>query len=224
MNKEESKKNQKFIDKRFSKGYMYQKKDSDTLMILFSGLQDGINMPIFEFSSLINDIECSKLFLRDSRHLWYLNGLGNDTWYSLLKLLREKSERYENIICVGASAGGFAAMRYGYSLDNCKKVIAFGPQTILDEDWFKKNGDNRWSNKISYIKKRFDPSFLDLLLYENDTEVDIHYCENNPLDAKHALRMKRSNLIGHSCITHAIGKYLKEKKLLKNIIKREVIC
>ena len=69
-----------------------------------------------------------QIFVRDIYKQWYLNGINNQisSPASLLKLLKQESEGY-NIITVGSSAGGYAAILYGSQL-GAERIYAFNPQ------------------------------------------------------------------------------------------------
>lgn len=104
------------------------------------------------------------LYLRDERKQWYLGDLPNiglnvsDT----LKFLKKQTHAYNEIICIGASMGGYASLLYG-SMLNANLVIAKNPQTDLDYvlnntnflnnlKLIKFNSKKIW-NKYSNLKK-----------------------------------------------------------------------
>lgn len=72
------------------------------------------------------------IFVRDVLKQWYLNGINStvNSIESLCELLRSLTYG-KRIICIGASAGGYAAILLGCLL-NAEKVIAFNPQINLD--------------------------------------------------------------------------------------------
>lgn len=68
------------------------------------------------------------IFLRDVNKQWYLSGI-NDVISSperLLTFLKKETEGYD-IVTIGSSAGGYAAILYGILLD-AKYVLAFNAQ------------------------------------------------------------------------------------------------
>ena len=71
---------------------------------------------------------------------WYIGGLSgigkniNHTIYFLKKIF----EKYENVICMGTSMGGYASILFG-SILNVNCVIVGNPQTDLDYIVDKKN-------------------------------------------------------------------------------------
>ena len=71
------------------------------------------------------------IFVRDIHKQWYLSGI-NISLNSpelLLSFLRNETVGYE-IVCIGSSAGGYAALLYG-SLLNAKVIHAFSPRIYM---------------------------------------------------------------------------------------------
>lgn len=68
------------------------------------------------------------IFVRDVFKQWYLCGINSriDSQEKLLDFLKKETSGY-NIINVGSSAGGYAAILYG-SLLKAERVLAFNPQ------------------------------------------------------------------------------------------------
>lgn len=68
------------------------------------------------------------IFVRDIFKQWYLMGINAkiNTPKKLTEFLQKETEKY-NIVTIGSSAGGYAAILYG-SLLNAKYVLAFNPQ------------------------------------------------------------------------------------------------
>lgn len=72
------------------------------------------------------------IFLRDVNKQWYLSGINSKISdpEELLQFLKEQTDGYE-IITIGSSAGGYAAVLYGMLLDNVVKVYAFSPRFTM---------------------------------------------------------------------------------------------
>lgn len=68
------------------------------------------------------------IFVRDVFKQWYLAGINQNinTPNKLLKFLKEETKGYD-LMTIGSSAGGYAAILYG-SLLQAKQVLAFNPQ------------------------------------------------------------------------------------------------
>ncbi|MBP6054923.1 MAG: hypothetical protein KA527_04725 [Cytophagaceae bacterium] len=93
------------------------------------------------------------IFVRDIHKQWYLTGI-NETINNPQKLyefLKTETEGFR-IICLGSSAGGYAALLYG-NLLNCERVFSFNPQ--LD---------------LRIIKESSNP-FKDPVLFENFNDI-----------------------------------------------------
>lgn len=79
------------------------------------------------------------IFIRDIHKQWYLSGINakisspND----LLEFLRRESIGYK-VICIGSSAGGYAALLYG-SLLNAIRIYAFSPRIEMQSLSWRSN-------------------------------------------------------------------------------------
>lgn len=108
---------------------------SKKLFVTFSGRQQGLaSMTIFEFKNFLEQEFPSydKIFCRDEKVKWYNHGLTDYTSdvRQTLSFLNNKINGYDEVVFIGASMGGYAAILFG-SLLNVKTVIAFRPQTII---------------------------------------------------------------------------------------------
>ena len=116
--------------------YIYQKNKKRNLIVSFASNGIKITKPVkFEFVKSLTSfkLESDFLFIRDQRRRWYLDGLGGigDTFDDTLSFLRNIIEKYDKVIFIGVSAGGYASILFG-SLLSISNVIAFVPQTDLD--------------------------------------------------------------------------------------------
>jgi hypothetical protein len=73
------------------------------------------------------------IFVRDIYKQWYKDGINSDinSVNKLKKLLEKETHKYTEIICIGVSAGGYAAVLFG-NMIKAKYVIAFSPQFNLN--------------------------------------------------------------------------------------------
>tara|TARA_B100001057_G_scaffold496959_1_gene599827 strand:- start:18 stop:1037 length:1020 start_codon:yes stop_codon:yes gene_type:complete len=71
------------------------------------------------------------LYLRDDCK-WYLDGLNGigENIDSTIAFLKKEFTKYEDVLCTGASAGGYASLLFG-SLLKIKQIVAVDPQTDL---------------------------------------------------------------------------------------------
>jgi hypothetical protein len=72
------------------------------------------------------------IFLRDVKKQWYLEGINNriNSIEGVLSLLQQATTGYD-VVCVGSSAGGYAAMLFGCLL-GAQRVVSFSGQFSLD--------------------------------------------------------------------------------------------
>jgi len=104
---------------------------SQRLVITFSHLK-GKNFTCY---NALQDVPVNRLFVRDPTNSWY-NGPVSGCWNDadgLLEKLSTVTRQFDpaNIICIGSSMGGYAAILFGCKL-NVGKVVAFVPQMVLD--------------------------------------------------------------------------------------------
>ena len=151
------------------------------LIICFGGmaLRFGGILP-FEFlnylSSTYTDY-CDLIFYIDIEQCWYHKGIKNITNSideTILYLNNTITDRkYEKVIFMGTSAGGYASILFG-SICNVNNVISFIPQTII-----KKPINLNYSNLNNIINKN-----TKYLLYGDTSVQDINgdhhisHCEN----------------------------------------------
>ena len=109
------------------------------LIICFGGmaLQFGGLLP-FEFLNYLSSVyhdNCDLVFFIDSNQCWYHKGIKNitknidETILYINNIIKDKN--YKNIIFMGTSAGGYAAILFGSLCNNVGHVISFVPQTII---------------------------------------------------------------------------------------------
>src|ERR687898_1897347 len=148
--------------------------ESRTLLVLFGGIAGGVRMPVFEFFRLTSGFTAKKVFLRDPRRGWYQLGIPGvgDSPAAVRDLLSAAIERAraERVVMAGASAGGFAAILFG-TWCAADEVIAFSPQTFVDEENRRLAGDTRWPEQIEVLLQEVDSrsATLDLLDVLPDT-------------------------------------------------------
>jgi hypothetical protein len=208
----------------------YSKK-SNTLIVTFGGIAQGIGIPVFEFFNILEKQDVNKIFIRDFAQAWYHKGLWNMTndLIETANLLSKEIEKSgaERVIFFGNSSGGYAALLFG-NLLSPDRVLCFSPQTFLS--WHKRlfSLDFRWRKEIKkiYAKNSSQKDYLDLKnkFRENlntKTQFFIHYCDTFRLDRIHAQELKnfeQISLIKHRKGDHGLIKLLKETGELENII------
>lgn len=204
--------------------------ESPTLLVLFGGIAGGVSMPVFEFFRLTSGFPAKKAFLRDPRRGWYQLGIPGvgDSSADVNALLGATIERAgtERVVMVGASAGGFAALLYG-SWCEVDEVIAFSPQTFVDEENRRLAGDTRWPEQIEALHQAVDSrsATLDLLDVLPDTpgktRYQVHVSSDDPLDLTHAHRIAGRGgveIFEHERGGHRLVKTLRDRGLLQPML------
>ncbi len=122
-----------------------EKGDRDQCVIYFSSnnIYYPNNLEVFE-SELIkkNKFEWygtrivtahKHIFIRDVKKQWYLNGINSkiNSPNKILELLKKETEGYKNVITLGSSAGGYAAVLFGQQL-NANLMYCFNGQFELN--------------------------------------------------------------------------------------------
>lgn len=115
------------------------------------------------------------IFVRDIFKQWYLMGINAkiNTPEKLTEFLRKETEGY-NIVTVGSSAGGYAAILHG-SLLSAKYVLAFNPQFEIKS--LLKISSER-INPIVFREMKLRNIFYDITSYINNN-TDIFYFYSN---------------------------------------------
>jgi len=218
------------------KDYFFEDNNSDILLVSFgSNGRDENQIPSFNFYNLFkNDKSIDKLFLRDIKRNYYLNGLINSSknlkeTIDLMERLCSKKQ-YRKTISIGASSGGFAAILYGQLL-NFSKVIAFNPQTVLSKEKESIVNDFVYTNNTAKQLRMINPNdifYQKCLNLRNflpfKTKVEIHYSGFSEIDTNHARFIKHDNctLIKHSTSSHLLAIELRESNQLETIIKESI--
>ena len=205
------------------KSYSIDFKESGLpLVISFAGL--GAH---FEFRNSLSTKSINSIFIRDLSHQWYLNELtdiGNGV-NEIRHFLNNQIIRMNpaQIIFIGTSAGGFAALLYG-TLLKVNKIIVFSPQTFRSKWLCLWNWDYRWLDRVADIYEHpcFDGRFLDVRPYLKNFngQINVYYGEDNRLDRIHARRIEigQVNLFALKSKEHNLAGQLRDSRKLNEII------
>lgn len=200
-------------------------KKSNELIIVFTA-RDTKGSGKFDFFNSLNNYEHNKFFFRDVSNKWYLYGVNeiSSTHLGFVKYLQNfiNKNKITNIITIGSSAGGFAAILYGMIL-KANKVIAFSPQTCITNAFLKDNQDDRWIELLSFepVEQMDTAHFLN-----KDTELYLYSCKNkyDMLHAKYLL--SKHNKTYHKtckCEQHSVSKYLNSITVLDLKLRRIIL-
>ena len=207
--------------------------ENKTLLITFSGIGQGVGVPIFEFFRSLNGFSINKLFVRDPKRLWYHDGIPGfsrdieETAAGLRDLIEESGAT--RVITFGNSMGAYAAILFGGLLE-VDEVHAFAPVTFTD-----------WRNRIRHLDYRFNSYFrkldhptntrknyTDLRMVPNIDVPSVHlyYDIDTRLERVHAHRMAdvHSNVYLHPYYGggHNVIKLIKGKGDLDRIMARAI--
>lgn len=169
---------------------------SKTLIVSFAGhgLKYG-GVPKIEFANFLQThfSHIDAQFYIDNTCSSYHHGIQGISRNidETVEYLRKQFEGYDRVICLGASAGGYAAILFG-SLLKVDTVIAFIPQTILRSQ----DREDKYRNLAPFINP--DTKYY---LYGDTSIIDernchhISQCENIAIDSNVKLeRMHGVNL------------------------------
>ena len=173
----------------------------DTVMLIFGGMPLAHTEWVpFQFVQTTVDLPCSKIYLRDTNRSWYHFGLRphthaiDDTAAYLMEKILERSPK--RIVNVGVSAGGYAAMLFGY-LIGADETHAFAPQCYIDIDNRLKNNDFFMDHYLEpmYESPYTQKNYFDLKpLFESKanttTKHFIHFARKQHIDVLNAEHLK----------------------------------
>lgn len=145
-----------------------------------SALQMG-GIPPFEFVNYLSIIcknTCDLLFYIDKHQCWYHKGIEGITNNidETIKYLNNKTNcyKYEKIIFMGTSAGGYASILFGSLCSRVNYVIGFIPQTILENPI-----DNTYSDLHNIINTNTKYIlFGDINITDKNDFHHILHCDN----------------------------------------------
>jgi hypothetical protein len=83
-----------------------------------------------------NHLQYTKIvFIRDLRKTWYIDGINItfDSIENVLSFLKQTLGKFDELICVGNSAGGYAALVFGILL-GAQKIFCISGYAILDKE------------------------------------------------------------------------------------------
>jgi esterase/lipase len=169
---------------------------SQTLIVSFAGhgLMYG-GVPRIEFSNFLKrhfshiDAQFYVDYNCKSYHQG-IQGVSNNI-DETVDYLKDKFKHYERVICIGASAGGYAAILFG-SLLNVDTVIAFIPQTRLKS----KERDEKYRDIAHHINTTTKYHiFADLSIHDEKNCHHVSQCERISMFPNvHLTKLKGVNL------------------------------
>ena len=130
-----------FINKECNLKYLFiKKKRSNRMMIIFSGFPAKDQKSVYNYVLKFRDLRCNKLYIlddfgSDSRGSYYLGKNKNffierAVTQLIEKISNENKIPKENIMTVGSSKGGFAALYFAFK-NGYGATISGAPQILL---------------------------------------------------------------------------------------------
>ena len=146
------------------------------------------------------------IFIRDIFKQWYLRGINNrlNTIPLLLEWLKKETRGYE-VYTVGSSAGGYAAVLFGYSL-NAERIISFNGQFILYDLLSTSTPEINpilfQDHSLSEKKKLFDLNKM----FAFDNRLYYYYSNKSSWDLlnRNSAKLVNSNVFGFKVSNHGI--------------------
>jgi hypothetical protein len=203
--------------------------DSSVLVIAFSGGAQKLDVPVHEFFATTQTLGYHRILLWDRYQMYYHYGVDRKRrdWPSLIKYLQQEIARLQpkKVICVGTSAGGYAAIVAGHHV-KADFVHAFSPQTEITLDLqsiqASRHPLKRWRMSIS---NRIYREVLDLAAmlrrFNGTTRFFLHYGWNHEIDRRFVERiseMPSVTTLGYPSDAHAIAIFLAKRKFLSHVL------
>lgn len=123
-----------------------ERQNKDKLLIVFSAFSPKGNPPVYNYTKTLENIDCNKLFILDDfapRGSYYISlGTDNSIEISVMKLINkildENGIYTKNVITIGSSKGGYAALYYAIKY-NFGYTIAGSPPVFIGNSLSKTN-------------------------------------------------------------------------------------
>jgi hypothetical protein len=204
-------------------------KESDKLIIIFGGLTFGNN--IFEFLKTLSNFNVNKIYIKDATNNWYLTGVKGvgSTPQEISEFLAEiisQNKHIKKVYTLGISAGGFAAILFGYLLQ-CNSILSICPQTILSQNMLDSVEHPESLHKnifrtLNIIQDKYQSFELMNIIKNNyETKCNLLYPYYNETDRAHAnnlINIPGLTIIPLASEEHSLGKEIKNKNLLNLLI------
>jgi len=199
--------------------------DPSHLIMAFTGMFGPKGKP-FNFFKSTAATDYSRILLRDDERIWY-HGDVYDRSVVLWSRIKELAPK--TTCAVGVSAGGYAAIMFGYTV-GVDVVHAFSPQTFVDKPNMERVGDNRFKveQEKLYSKERRSSWFYDLknlLVRSNGTTTyNIYACDKNEIDvihASHLVDIEEVNVYYYDCNNHNVAQTLKRGGILQKLLSKK---
>ena len=168
---------------------------ADTAVLVFTGSNDAVSMPLALFDRYLATLEISAVYLKDFNRLRFLRGvrsLGEDymgTLATLRRLLDGLGVR--RLRTIGNCDGGFAAIRYGVEL-GADRIITFSAPTHTPQEPLTRIAQTR-----NFMRNRLaamvPPEMANLRPFleshRHSARIEFFYEVEDPYDRAHAAHL-----------------------------------
>jgi len=201
---------------------------SRALVIVFGGLATMFGGAAEDLGFLVQEKKVNALFLSDPKRLFLLDGLISVGGYpETIAWIKELAETWTapNIYCLGFSAGGYAALRYGVDL-GARRILTFAGATMLTPTLSQV--DKRGTALLNRILTRKPDMCLNMRDYlmrlgANAPEIINYYGAKMPEDTYHARNLEGLPTVElrqvEAVDTHAVVAGLRKSKLYAEILR-----
>lgn len=192
---------------------------SEKTLIVFGGMASGISMPSREFFNSLSHKNINIIFAKDFKQCWYQKGLSGKTQdinSSIAYLQSLIPETTQELTTLGASAGGYAAIRFGIGLE-ADRIMAFSPQTLIDEE----TASVFAKNCVGELQFGSDDLDLNKVLSKIDKKynIEVYYGLLNSRDKKNVNHIKTYvKEFAYDTDEHLLAAFLKKQGTLNNIL------
>jgi hypothetical protein len=176
-------------------------------IVAFSGIAPQNH--VYEWTKALADLPVNVVGVQDPDNSWWQRNAREMATSIRYALGSVSGDRW---IALGASAGGFGAIRFGGSL-GAERIVTFVPQTACGITK-RRLGDHRW--------REYCEGTLDFDLARWADGVEIHVGED-PLDVLHAERLRGARITRYPGIGHDLPHRLKEDGRLAAILEDAIM-
>lgn len=176
-------------------------------VVAFSGLAPKNHM--FEWLKTFSHLPVNLIGIRDPADDWYTSR-GGDIQTALLRAFLDVSRPRGHSLFIGASAGGYAALKFGTALC-ADRILAFSPQSACGEAKRRLN-DYRWPEFCQNVHGWHD------LSERAHLRAEVHWASDDGLDEMHVIRLACGHKQRHHVGGHDLAHRLKETGELQRIV------
>lgn len=176
-------------------------------------------LPHFDFVNFLNSLEVDYVLLRDPELFWYQKGIPDiGSVPEVVNYVKNLVSKYDRVITLGVSMGGFAALLFGY-MAGVIKIIAISPQTFTGSRVLSEFSDGQPSH---FGDLHVTGDFCDIRDHENSQTEAICYVsdkDGTKYDLRYAQRLKHPKIVLIPGQSHAgLAKYMRDTGLLREIL------